>query len=403
MSPPFLLLGRHHAGTWLIALQLAIGVVLCLQAWQAVTGLHAARAMPDGIDDAGLLLVPWLQMTPGSDPGVADVVRRLRNVPGVQSATAANQAPYGNSAWSMHVWMSARPAERHVVSVFLGDERFAWTLGLATVRGREFLPDEFRDYAGDQTDLHAALGPAIISSALARRLYGDADPLGRTVWTAPGARLHVVGVIDRVPPPASARDTGDLAMLLPVRMVRAGDAQFLVRHTGDADGVASRIRTALAAAYPSMAVADPVGMTSLREASLHAPRMRARWSVGACVAWWFSTLGLLMLGGERWVQAHAQEFSLRRAAGATGRQLARRLRCEYLGLACMAVMAGLTCGGWLLPRVAPDGLVSTPSMGAMLAAAAWATLAVQFAATWPARLARRIPPHLVSRSPSVRL
>ena len=39
----------------------------------------------------------------------------------------------------------------------------------------------------------------------------------------------------------------------------------------------------------------------------------------------------------------------------------------------------------------------------LVAAAAWAMLAVQLAAAWPAHLARRIPPHLVSRSPSVRL
>lgn len=403
MSPPFLLLGRHHAGTWLIALQLAIGVVLCLQAWQAVTGLHAARATPDGIDDTGLLLVPWLQVTPASDPGVADVLRRLRSVPGVRAATASNQVPYGNSAWSVHVWTPARPAERSVVSVFLGEEHFGSTLGLATVRGRDFVPAEFRNYAGTQTDLHADLGPAIISTALAEQLYGDADPLGRTLLTAPGARLYVVGVIDRVPPPASARDTRDLAMLLPVRMVRAGDAQFLIRHRGDANDMAARISAALSDAYPSVAIAPPVEMAALREAALRGPRLRARWSVGACVAWWFSTLGLLMLGGQRWVQAHAQEFSLRRAAGATGRQVARRLRCEYLGLAAIAATVGLACGGWLLPRVAPDGWVSTPSIGAMLAAAAWATLAVQFAAAWPARQARRIPPHLVSRSPSVRL
>lgn len=403
MSPPFLLLGRHHAGTWLIALQLAIGVVLCLQAWQAVTGLHTARVTPDGVDDTGLLLVPWLQATPTTDPGVADVLRRLRSVPGVRAATASNQAPYGNSAWSVHVWTPSRPAERNVVSVFLGEEHFGSTLGLATVRGRDFLPGEFRNYAGTQTDLHAGLGPAIISAALAKQLYGDADPLGRTLFTAPGAKLHVVGVVERVPPPVSARDVRDLAMLLPVRMVRAGDAQFLVRHSGDADDVAARIRSTLSAAYPSVAIAPPVEMATLREAALQGPRLRARWSVGACVAWWFSTLGLLMLGGQRWVQAHAQEFSLRRAAGATGRQLARRLRCEYLGLAAIAATVGLACGGGLLPRIAPDGWVSTPSLGAMLAAAAWATLAVQFAAAWPARLARRIPPHLVSRSPSVRL
>lgn len=402
MSPPFLLLGRHHAGTWLIALQLAIGVVLCLQAWQAVTGLRAARTAPDGVDDAGLLLVPWLQTTPATDPGVADVLRRLRTVPGVRAVTASNQVPYGNSAWSVHVWTPARPAERNVVSVFLGEEHFGSTLGMAIVRGRDFLPGEFRNYAGTQTDLHAGLGPAIISAALAKQLYGDADPLGRTLLTAPGAKLHVIGVVERVPPPAIARDVRDLAMLLPVRMVRAGDAQFLIRHDNDTHDMAARIRAALSAAYPSVAIAAPVEMAALREDALHGPRLRVRWSVGACIAWWLSTLGLLMLGGQRWVQAHAQEFSLRRATGATGRQLARRLRCEYLALATIAATVGLACG-WLLPRIAPDGWAATPSIAAMLATVGWATLAVQFAAAWPARLARRIPPHLVSRSPSVRL
>ena len=41
----FLLLGRHHAGIGWIALQLAIGVVLCLQAWQALVGLHFGWAL----------------------------------------------------------------------------------------------------------------------------------------------------------------------------------------------------------------------------------------------------------------------------------------------------------------------------------------------------------------------
>lgn len=403
MSSPFLLLGRHHAGTWLIALQLAIGVVLCLQAWQAATGLQAARNAPDGIDDAGLLLVPWIQVTPAADPGVGDVLRRLRGVPGVLSATAANQVPYGSNAWSVHAWTPDRPAERNVVSVFLTDEQFSATLGIAMTRGRDFMPREFHDWAGDQADLHANLDPAIISSALASRLYGDANPLGRILLTAPGAQLRVVGVVDRVPPPTSAPATRDLAMMLPVRMVHAGGAQFLVRHTGTSDDMAARIRTALSTAYPAIVVADPVDMAALRDASLHAPRLRARWSVGACIAWWVSSLGLLMLGGQRWVQDHAQEFSLRRAAGATGRQLARRLRLEYLGLACVAALLGLACGGWILPRIAPGWRVAAPSAWAMLAAVAWATLAVQLAAAWPVRLARRIPPHLVSRSPSVRL
>ena len=397
----FLLLGRHHAGIGWIALQLAIGVVLCLQAWQALVGLHVARTTPDGIDDTGLLLVPWMQMAPASDPGVADVLGRLRNVPGVLSATAANQAPYDATAWSVQVWTATHPATKHVVSVFLGDEDFASTLGMATSAGRHFMTHEFRDYRGDQTELQAGTHSVLVSSALASRLYGRSDPLGRPLLMAPGARLRVVGVFERLPPPAGARDTGDLAVVLPVRMSRAADARFIVRHAADPEIVATRIRAALSTAHPSVVVAHPVDMAALREASLHAPRSRAWWWSGACIAWWLSTLGLLMLGGQRWVQEHAREFSLRRAAGATGHQLARRLRLEYLGLACAAASVGLAGGQWLLPHLVRGS--APPSHGALVAAAAWAMLAVQLAAAWPAHLARRIPPHLVSRSPSVRL
>ena len=54
---------------------------------------HFERPAPAFAAPSGLLLVPWMQMAPASDPGVADVLGRLRNVPGVLSATAANQAP----------------------------------------------------------------------------------------------------------------------------------------------------------------------------------------------------------------------------------------------------------------------------------------------------------------------
>lgn len=397
----FLLLGRHHAGIGLIVLQLAIGVVLCLQAWQAITALRIARAAPDGIDGASLLLVPWVQMAPTADPGVPAVLECLRKVPGVLSATAANQAPYGAHAWGAQVWTATRPATKHIASVFLVDEGFASTLGLETSAGRHFMTHEFRDYRGDQADLQAGTRSVLVSSALAARLYGNSDPLGRPLLTAPGTQLRVVGVFERLPPPAGAR-TGDLTVVLPVRMSRAAEARFIVRHAADPGTVATRIRTALSTAYPSAVVAEPMDMAALREASLHAPRSRAAWWSSACIAWWASTLGLLMLGGQRWVQEHAREFSLRRAAGATGRQLARRLRLEYLGLACAAASFGLVGGRWLLPQLVP-GSIAAPSDWALLATAAWAMLAVQLAAAWPARLVRQIPPHLVSRSPSGRL
>jgi len=144
----FLLLGRPRAGTGWLALQLAIGMMLCAYAWQAMLMAHAQRSAPDGADDARVLVVPWLQPAHGRDPGSASVLRTLRALPGVQSAAAGNQAPYGNSAWSAHVWTEGDPARRHLVTVYLADEVFLSTLGLVPSRGRRFAPSEYQDYTG---------------------------------------------------------------------------------------------------------------------------------------------------------------------------------------------------------------------------------------------------------------
>lgn len=401
--PSFLLLGRPHAGTWLLAVQLAIGVVLGLHARHAVEALHAARTAPSGIDEDRLLLVPWMKMAAHTAPGTEAVLRTLRAVPGVASATASNQAPYGSSAWSVEVEPDTAPGRRHLASIYFADDAFMATLGLSPAHGRGFLPGEYRDDAGDRQRLGMASAPVLVTSTLARRLYGDADPLGRTFALVSGARLHVVGVVGRLPPPATAHRPDGGALVLPMRLARADEAQFVVRYRGDARAVSGRIHAALAAAYPAAVVAAPVPLPVLRERALQAPKRAARVALLACAAWWACCLGLLVLGGHRWIGEHAQEISLRRATGASGAQLARRLRAEYLLLALGAGLAGLACTAWALPRLAPGRDAFALSPWTIAATIACTAAAVQLAAAWPVRLARRVPPHLVSRSPSVRL
>jgi putative ABC transport system permease protein len=401
--PGFLLLGRHHAGTWLLALQLAIGVVLCVHAWQTFAALQARRFEPSGIDENTLMLVPWIKLPAADDPGVEHVLQTLRAIPGVVSVAASNQAPYGRNAWSVHAWTGSDRSPRHLTSLYLVHEGFFDTLGLSTARGRRFLADEFHDYPGDQGRLHAGPTSAIVSVALAKHLYGDADPLGRTLHVMPGVPLHIVGVVDRIPLPATAHGTDGAAMVLPVRLQDTAAAQFVVRHRPDPGAMTARIRTALSAAYPTAVSAMPVSLATLREQTLRAPAADAWRSALACATWWLLTLGMLVLGGHRWIQEHAQEFSLRRAMGASGAQLALRLRLEYFLLAAGASLAALACMAWLFPLLVPGWRATAASPWTHAAAIAWTALAVQLAAGWPARLVRRIPAHLVSRSPSVRL
>lgn len=399
----FLLLGRSHAGVGWLCTQLAIGVVLCVYAWQALLAARAQQAAPSGIDEARVLVVPWLQATHGADPGSASVLRTLRAVPGVQSVAAGNQAPYGNSAWSAHVAARKDMARRELATVYLADDTFLPTLGMDIALGRPFASHEYQDYTGDLRALHTDPAPAIISAALAKRLYGGADPLGRSLHLPTGAPRVVIGVIAEIPLPATAHRRDGEALLLPVRMTRAEEAHFFVRHAGDADAMSARLRRALAATYPDAVVAAPVGLQVLRMRAC-SDAMRHAWtSVAIVVGWWLSSLGMLAIGGHRWVQDRRQELSLRRAFGATGSQLARTLCAEYLLLAIVASLPGAWVAASALPHVVPAWMTPAAAPWMPLAASGAVIALVQLGATWPAGLARRIPPHLVSRSPSVRL
>ena len=401
-SSSFLLLGRPHAGAWWLVLQIAIGVMLCLYAGQAMLRMYEQATAADGIDAADVLVIPWMQPAQGQDPGAKAVLRTLRGVAGVRAAAAGNQSPYGTSAWSVHAWKSGDRGHRHLVSLYLADEDFMSTLGMDDTHGRRFVNAEYQDYTGDQHRLHADPAPAIISAAFAETLFGHVEPLGRSLQLLPGKRLHVVGVLPRIPLPATAHRRDGTAVILPVRMTRASEAHFFIRHTGDALAVSARVRAALAAAYPDVVVAAPISLTALRaQASLGATR-HAWTSLAVCVAWWLSTLAMLGLGGHRWMLDHQQEISLRRAFGATDTQLAHRLRREYLMLAVIACAIGMAVAA-LLARLMPAWTLPLPSFGTCAAVVVGTVLVVQLAATWPVRLTRRIPPHLVSRSPSVRL
>lgn len=398
----FLLLGRPHAGTWWLTLQLALGVMLGVYTWQAIVSARGERTASSGIDEARLLVIPWMQVPGGHDLGSAAVLSTLRNVPGVASASAANQAPFGKSAWSAHLWTGNDDARRDLVSVYMADEAFLSTLGVAPSRGRRFATDEYQDYTGDRERLLGDPAPALVSSALAQRLYGTTEVLGRSPRLFPGKRLRIVGVIDQLPLPATAHQPDGAALVLPMRMTRADGVHFLVRHAGDADAVAARLHAALTTAYPDALIAPPAALATLRSQASREFMLHAGAALAACLSWWLLTLGMLMLFGERWIEEHRQEISLRRAFGATALQLAHRLRGEYLVLASMASLLGIVSAS-LVPRVLPSWLPSMPSPWLLVIALVATAAVVQLAATWPIRVAGHVAPHLVSRSPSVRL
>ena len=130
------------------------------------------------------------------------VLQRVRNTPGVHSASFASLVPFGDYNESRVVQKAGTPAAAagqpaegpHAVLTIVGADYFD-TLRLPILRGRGFTSIEEESPNGPRV--------AIIDGPAARRLFGDEDPVGHAVQFAKDAATGkttytIVGVVTGV-------------------------------------------------------------------------------------------------------------------------------------------------------------------------------------------------------------
>jgi predicted permease len=101
-----------------------------------------------------------------------ELLERFRSLPGVRSASASNTTPISGGTWNNTVAVEGySPASPDDALVFLNevsDDYFA-TMRTEVVAGRDF----------DRSDDSAAQRVALINVTMARRFFGQANPIGR--------------------------------------------------------------------------------------------------------------------------------------------------------------------------------------------------------------------------------
>ena len=184
--------GRGRLGKALVVAQLAISMVLIVGATLFIGTLAKLYAVDRGFESDDVLVLNLRNSRFPRDRARAvqqDVLDRLRSLPGVRSASAAQYLPVGG--WSgglfrisVHVeGYAERPDEPNVGFNVIAPGYFA-TLGTPVLAGREF------------TDRDAGTGPkvAIVNDSFARHFFGTRPPLGRRV-TSFGGTYEIVGVV----------------------------------------------------------------------------------------------------------------------------------------------------------------------------------------------------------------
>lgn len=199
IRPILTALRRHKAGTLLIALQIALTLAIVCNALFIIHQRLANLSAASGVDEANVFVIAnmWAdagQSTEQVDAQVRADLLALRQLPAVREATPASGYPLRGGGWDNFITMTPEQTTPTTdAAVYTGDEHFIDALGLKLVAGRNFRPDEVMVMGTQQ-----AITPptAIVSKALADRLFPDGNALGKSFYAMGATPSTIVGIVD---------------------------------------------------------------------------------------------------------------------------------------------------------------------------------------------------------------
>jgi predicted permease len=369
---------RSRTPSVLVALQIAVSLVLLVGAGLAARTLRNVLHSDFGFEARNLLLLPVDH---------ADVLNRVLTLAGVEAASLATTVPSRDFSGRLSVFHAgqAPPLEQlraHEFELGLRVDvdsvapEFFRTLGIPLLAGRDF---SSRDH-----------GVAILSEALAQRLWPGQDAVGRRLEIP--EPVQIVGVVKDIkyrslllPPP--------LLIYLPLSPGSDVRATLVVRTAGDPNGLLAALRRTFLPLAGAKTMSDEIAE------SLWQQQMAAG-LIGA-----FGLLALVLAGvgiytvTAHWVAQSTHDIGIRMAIGAQRGDIARLvlrrgLVVTLVGLA-LGVPAALAASrllGALLFGTTPGDPLTFAAVGLLVAVTAFA------ASSAPARRAMSVDPVIAIRT-----
>ncbi|MBN8712557.1 MAG: ABC transporter permease [Xanthomonadales bacterium] len=336
-------LTRHRLTVLLLALQVALTCAIVCNVALMIAGRTAQMRMPSGVAEDELVMLDNASLDGGNPLArhAADLAA-LRRIPGVTAVAAVDALPFNRNNWSNGIATVPDGPPRLAATAFNGTPGELQALGLHLVAGRDFRPDEYvpMDSARDWDGINH-VAATIVTRALAARLFPGEDPLGKLVY--PGDNpVRIVGVIDHLlRPMLETGDGNEDAMLFPM-LPDEGNVTYALR---TAPSQRQRVLKEAAAVLQQLD-ADRILRHAQTFAQLRRDYFRHdRTMLGLLLA---AAAGLLLVTAvgiaglaSFWVQQRRRAIGIRRAVGASRRDILRYFQAEN----------ALIVGGGLLPGV----------------------------------------------------
>jgi predicted permease len=391
-------LGRSRLARAFVVAQVAISLILLVTAGLFLRSLDKALDVNPGFDPANRISLSFdlgIQGYTDQQRGAfyARLLEQVRAMPGVRAASLASPLPLSGRVIGSAVSLEGVDPDAGGVPVNLGAfaPEYFETMGAPLVRGRDFAA----------TDGPGAPLVAIINETLARRLWGNEDPLGRRLrlYGRDEPYREVVGVAkDGKYDELTESPRGFL--FLPERQhADLSDISLVVKTAGDPRPLAG----ALSAAVHELDPALPIFRLETLEQALRNRLDKERGASSLLGV--FGTLALLLAAlGLYGVMAYAvtqrtREIGIRVALGARQVDVLRQFVGEGMRLAAVGVVIGIALSVALTRIIARFLYGVTATDAATFAAGAALLCVVAVLASWfPARRAARVDPMVALRA-----
>jgi len=323
-----------------------------------------------------------------------ELIARLERLPSVQSASLSSLKPIADLPW----WSaSLKPLggsfdENPTEKVYLNSVTpgYFLTLGVSVQSGRSFTA----------TDRWGTPVVAVVNETLAKRHFGNQDPLGKrfAIPGTPFKDVEVVGVVKDSRVRDVRSDTPSLLYMPFAQFPSTEEMKFAVRTTGNPASVVARIRSELESIDRNLVVDRVETARALVDGTLLQERSLAT------LTSIFGALGLLLAAiGLYGVMAYSVslrtvELGIRMALGADRWIVLRMVMRQGLRLVAAGILAGLA-GAFVVTRMIASQLFGISAVDPLTLTGVSLCLAVValIACFVPARRATRVDPLIALR------
>jgi putative ABC transport system permease protein len=383
----------------LAAIELALSAILLIGAGLLIQTLLNLKQAKLGFNSHGLItfqLAPPTAKYPLNSKAplfYSSLLESLTSLPGVKGAAISSAVPLGAGNYTTTPMMPdsgsalpagiALPIDWRIVS-----PSYFKTLEIPLYRGRNF------------TDADAPPAPrvAIISETTAKKLWGDSDPIGRTLHRSadPSTLFTIVGVVGNVRNTALNQESPALYFPLAARVWPRMDV--VVRTDGSPTALLPSIRRKVNELDSELALAKVRTMDDYLSLNAAQPRMNAiLLGVFSGVALLIAAIGIYGVLSYSVIQ-RTREIGLRMALGAQPRNVMRLVIGQGMIVGMIGIVAGLL-GGLAMGSAVSSIVYGVPARDPLtFVVVAVVLTAVAFAACIiPARRAASVDPIIALR------